>query len=476
MSHEKIKIKDVTPQQFNPKTHKGTSDRFNPGNRIYVRAVKGIYQKLRQKMGWLLMILFMGIPWIPYGDRQAILLDIGQQQFNFFGTTLWPQDLTLLATLFMIAAFALFFITTFLGRVWCGYFCPQTVWTFIYIWFEEKLEGSANKRRKQDSMKPTGKLLGKKVLKHIAWLAVALATGLTFVGYFFPVKTLVIDFFTFNASFWAVFWVLFFTVCTYANAGWMRSIVCIHMCPYARFQSAMFDKDTYIVGYDVERGEARGPRSRKKDPKELGLGDCIDCNLCVQVCPTGIDIRDGLQYECINCGACVDACDETMVRMGYEKRLISYTTEHKLEGHSTHIMRPKLIGYGAVMIAMVGLFFFLLASVQPMGLDVIRDRNQLFRVNTEGLIENTYTLKILNKTQQQAIYRLTVEGIEEIEWYGRQQVTVAAGEVYTLPVSLGVDPYLLQSPIADIIFIMERGEGDDKIELQTESRFIGELR
>ena len=476
MSHEKIKIKDVTPQQFNPKTHKGTSDRFNPGNRIYVRAVKGIYQKLRQKMGWLLMILFMGIPWIPYGDRQAILLDIGQQQFNFFGTTLWPQDLTLLATLFMIAAFALFFITTFLGRVWCGYFCPQTVWTFIYIWFEEKLEGSANKRRKQDSMKPTGKLLGRKVLKHIAWLAVALATGLTFVGYFFPVKTLVIDFFTFNASFWAVFWVLFFTVCTYANAGWMRSIVCIHMCPYARFQSAMFDKDTYIVGYDVERGEARGPRSRKKEPKELGLGDCIDCNLCVQVCPTGIDIRDGLQYECINCGACVDACDETMVRMGYEKRLISYTTEHKLEGHSTHIMRPKLIGYGAVMIAMVGLFFFLLASVQPMGLDVIRDRNQLFRVNTEGLIENTYTLKILNKTQQQAIYRLTVEGIEEIEWYGRQQVTVAAGEVYTLPVSLGVDPYLLQSPIADIIFIMERGEGDDKIELQTESRFIGELR
>ncbi|GAB3533577.1 cytochrome c oxidase accessory protein CcoG [Photobacterium alginatilyticum] len=476
MNHEKIKIKDVTPQQFNPKTHKGTSDRFNPGNRIYVRAVKGIYQKLRQKMGWLLMILFMGIPWIPYGDRQAILLDIGQQQFNFFGTTLWPQDLTLLATLFMIAAFALFFVTTFLGRVWCGYFCPQTVWTFIYIWFEEKLEGPANKRRKQDSMKPTGKLLGRKVLKHAAWLAVALATGLTFVGYFFPVKTLVVDFFTFNASFWAGFWVLFFTVCTYANAGWMRSIVCIHMCPYARFQSAMFDKDTYIVGYDTDRGEARGPRSRKKDPKELGLGDCIDCNLCVQVCPTGIDIRDGLQYECINCGACVDACDETMDRMGYEKRLISYTTEHKLEGHTTHVMRPKLIGYGAVMIAMVGLFFFLLASVQPMGLDVIRDRNQLFRVNTEGLVENTYTLKILNKTQQQAVYTLSVKGIEEIEWYGQQQVTVEAGEVFTLPVSLGVDPYLLQSPIADITFIMERGEGEDKIELQTESRFIGELR
>ncbi|MGF1701854.1 cytochrome c oxidase accessory protein CcoG [Photobacterium makurazakiensis] len=473
MSQEKIKIKDVTPQTYNPKTHKGNGDRFNPSNRIYVRAVKGIYQQLRQKMGWFLMLLFMGIPWIPYGDRQAILLDIGQQQFNFFSTTLWPQDLTLLAVLFIVAAFALFFITTFLGRVWCGYLCPQTVWTFIYIWFEEKLEGSANKRRKQDTLAPTGKLLFRKTLKHLAWIAVALLTGLTFVGYFLPIKTLVVEFFTFSTSFWAAFWVVFFTLCTYANAGWMRSIVCIHMCPYARFQSAMFDKDTYIVGYDVNRGESRGPRSRKQDPKALGLGDCIDCNLCVQVCPTGIDIRDGLQYECINCGACVDACDATMDRMGYEKQLISYTTEHKLEGHRTSIMRPKLLGYGAVMVAMIGLFIYLFASIQPMGLDVLRDRNQLYRINNEGLIENTYTLKILNKTQQPATFTLSVSGLEEIEWYGRQTVKVKAGEVFTLPVSLGVDPYVLQAPIADITFTLTRG---DNTQLSTESRFIGELR
>ncbi|OAN12633.1 cytochrome c oxidase accessory protein CcoG [Photobacterium jeanii] len=475
MTQEKIKIKDVTPQQFNPKTHKGAADRFNPSNRIYVRAVTGIYQQLRRRMGWVLMVLFMGLPWIPYGDRQAILLDIGQQQFNFFGTTLWPQDLTLLATVFMIAAFALFFVTTFLGRVWCGYFCPQTVWTFIYIWFEEKLEGAANKRRKQDSLKLTQSLIVRKTLKHIAWLAVALITGLTFVGYFVPIKTLFVDFFTFNTSFSATFWVLFFTGCTYANAGWMRSIVCIHMCPYARFQSAMFDKDTYIVGYDTQRGEARGPRPRKKDPKALGLGDCIDCNLCVQVCPTGIDIRDGLQYECINCGACVDACDETMTRMGYEKRLISYTTEHKLEGKHTKVMRPKLIGYGAVMVAMVGLFFVLLSAVSPMGLDVIRDRSQLFRENNEGLVENTYTLKILNKTQQDRTYQLKVEGIEGIEWYGPQQVAVAAGEVYTLPISLGVDPYELTTPIVDIRFTLS-DSSDDSEPVVTESRFIGELR
>lgn len=476
MSQEKIKIKDITPQQFHSRTHKSTPDRFNPGNQIYVRAVKGIYQQLRQRMGWLLMVLFMGVPWIPYGDRQAILLDIGQQQFNFFSTTLWPQDLTLLAVLFIIAAFALFFVTTFLGRVWCGYFCPQTVWTFIYIWLEEKLEGSANKRRKQDSLPMTGKLLGKKILKHTAWWAVALATGLTFVGYFVPIKALVSDFFIFNASFWAGFWVLFFAGCTYANAGWMRSIVCIHMCPYARFQSAMFDKDTYIVGYNIERGETRGPRSRKKDPKALGLGDCIDCDLCVQVCPTGIDIRDGLQYECINCGACVDACDHTMARMGYETRLISYTTEHQLKGHTTQILRPKLLGYGTVMAAMAGLFLYLLASVQPMGLDVLRDRSQLFRVNNEGLIENTYTLKILNKTQQDTTYTLAVNGLEDMQWYGPKSVTVSAGEVYTLPISLGVDPYLLHSPIANITFILEHGKGENKTQLHTESRFIGELR
>ncbi|KKD62321.1 4Fe-4S ferredoxin [Grimontia sp. AD028] len=475
MSKDKIDVKDVTPKEYNPKTHKTSGDRFNPGNRIYVRAMTGVFQKLRQKMGWFFMLLFVLTPWIPYGDRQAILIDIGKQQFNFFGTTLWPQDLTLLATLFMIAAFGLFFITTFLGRVWCGYLCPQTVWTFIYIWFEEKLEGTANKRKKQDSLPITKELFLRKTAKHICWFAVALLTGLTFVGYFVPVKELFIDFFTFNSSFWVAFWVLFFSVCTYGNAGWMRSIMCIHMCPYARFQSAMFDKDTFIVGYDTQRGEKRGPRSRKVDPKEKGLGDCIDCNLCVQVCPTGIDIRDGLQYECINCGACIDACDETMSKMNYAKGLISYTTEHKLEGHKVDIVRPKLIGYGVVMVAMLGLFVMLFSAVQPMGLDVIRDRTQLFKTNSDGLIENTYTLKILNKTQSPETYSLTVKGLDGVEWYGKQEVTLTAGEIFTLPISLGVDPYELSAPVANITFVLERQSGDDKKIIKTESRFISKM-
>ncbi|PTC02102.1 cytochrome c oxidase accessory protein CcoG [Vibrio mediterranei] len=472
MSQDKIDVKDVTPKTFNPKTHKGNGDRFNPSNRIYVRESKGTFQKLRRYGGWFLLLLFALVPWIPYGERQAVLLDIGNQQFNFFGTTLYPQDLTLLALLFMVAAFGLFFITTFLGRVWCGYLCPQTVWTFMYIWFEEKLEGSANKRRKQDSGKLSPNLIMRKGLKHVAWLAIALATGFTFTGYFVPIGALVSDFFTFNASFWPVFWVLFFAGCTYANAGWMRSIMCIHMCPYARFQSAMFDKDTFIVGYNSQRGETRGPRSRKADPKKLGLGDCIDCDLCVQVCPTGIDIRDGLQYECINCGACIDACDKTMDRMGYEKGLISYTTEHRLSGKHTKVMRPKLLGYGSVLLVMIALFFVQVSAVDPAGLSVLRDRNQLFRVNSDGLVENTYTLKVINKTQQEQQYTLSVSGLENATWYGRQTISVEPGEVYNLPISLGADPEQLSSPVSTIQFILS---DSNDFSTEVESRFIKKL-
>ncbi|MCY9872877.1 cytochrome c oxidase accessory protein CcoG [Vibrio barjaei] len=472
MSQDKIDVKDVTPKTFNPKTHKGNGDRFNPSNRIYVRESKGTFQKLRRYGGWFLLLLFALVPWIPYGERQAVLLDIGNQQFNFFGTTLYPQDLTLLALLFMVAAFGLFFITTFLGRVWCGYLCPQTVWTFMYIWFEEKLEGSANKRRKQDSGKLSPNLIMRKGLKHLAWLAIALATGFTFTGYFVPIGALVSDFFTFNASFWPVFWVLFFAGCTYANAGWMRSIMCIHMCPYARFQSAMFDKDTFIVGYNSQRGETRGPRSRKADPKKLGLGDCIDCDLCVQVCPTGIDIRDGLQYECINCGACIDACDKTMDRMGYEKGLISYTTEHRLSGKHTKVMRPKLLGYGSVLLVMIALFFVQISAVDPAGLSVLRDRNQLFRVNSDGLVENTYTLKVINKTQQEQQYTLSVSGLENATWYGRQTISVEPGEVFNLPISLGADPEQLSSPVSTIQFILS---DSNDFSTEVESRFIKKL-
>ncbi|WP_406609952.1 cytochrome c oxidase accessory protein CcoG [Agarivorans sp. JK6] len=464
---ERIPVKDVSPKPRAAKK-RAPVDRYNPQEQIYVREQKGVFQRLRKYMGWFFIAAFVIVPFIPYGDRQAILLDMGARQYHFFSLTLWPQDLLLLAWFFIIAAFALFFITTFLGRVWCGYLCPQTVWTFIFIWFEEKIEGSANKRKKLDKSPWSFNKIWRKTAKHTAWIAVSVFTALSFAAYFVPVKQLWWDFFTLNASGAVNFSVIFFTVATYANAGWMRTIVCTHMCPYARFQSAMFDKDTFIVGYDVERGESRGPRKRNADHKALGLGDCVDCDLCVQVCPAGIDIREGLQYECINCGACIDACDQTMERMNYPKGLIRYTTEHNLAGQKTDVLRPKLIGYGVVLSAMLVAFVFTLLNVKPMQLDVLRDRSSLYNETSEGLVENTYTLKVINKSSEAREFHLSVRGLEEVEWIGQQIVTVKGGEVFSLPISLASDPYLLSRSITDIEFVLE--SGDDQF-IQA-SRFI----
>lgn len=473
MSQDKIDVKPITLPEQDRKARHSRPARVNPNHHIYVRHSRGRYQQLRRYAGGLLLLLFGLLPWLTYGDRPAILLDITHQQFNLFGTTLYPQDLTLLALLLIIAAFALFFITTWLGRVWCGYLCPQTVWTFVYLWFEEKLEGSANKRRLQDSGRLTLSLALRKTIKHGAWLAIALLTGLTFVGYFVPIRQLTVDVLTFNAEFWPLFWVLLFTVCTYGNAGWMRSIMCIHICPYARFQSAMFDKDTLIVGYDAARGETRGPRTRTTDRQAQGLGDCVDCELCVQVCPTGIDIRNGLQYECINCGACIDACDHTMQRMGYATKLISYTSEHRLHGKPTKFMRPKLLGYAGVLCMMLGLLFVQIVNLDPAGLSVLRDRSQLFRTNSSGEIENTYTLKVINKTQQVQTYQLSVTGLDQVSWYGKQTVVVQPGEMINLPMALGVEPENLSSAVTTIQFILH--DISHPFTLEVESRFIQPL-
>ncbi|MEZ9199946.1 cytochrome c oxidase accessory protein CcoG [Shewanella sp. 10N.286.54.B9] len=447
------------------------ADRFNPRNRIYVRAVEGLWTTLRRQLGWIAMLFFLLLPWIPWGDRQAVWFNLAEQKFHVFGLTIWPQDFTLLAALLMIAAFGLFFITTYLGRVWCGYTCPQTVWTFIFMWFEEKLEGSRNKRMKLDQMPWSFDKLKRKTAKHGAWLLISLLTAMTFVSYFVPTREVYIEVFTLSASGSVYFWVIFFTFATYGNAGWMREIMCLHMCPYARFQSAMFDKNTFIVGYDAKRGETRGPRSRKADPKEMGLGDCIDCDLCVQVCPTGIDIRNGLQYECINCGACIDACDTTMSRMGYDKGLISYTTENKLEGIKEKVLRPKLVGYGVILAVMVLVFVYATATIAPIRIDVIRDRNLLFRETDAGLIENTFTLKVLNKTEDTHIYNLSVEGLSNYKWIGPQQVTLSGGEVLTLPISIAVDPVELSRAMTHINFEVETDDGE--IEAKQESRFFG---
>ncbi len=458
---------------IDPSTEKKTK---HNESKIYVRSVTGFFTALRQKINWILMLGFFLLPWIPYGDRQAVLFDLSAQKFNIFGLIIWPQDLVLLAVLLMIGAYALFVITTFIGRVWCGFTCPQTIWTFVFIWIEEKIEGKMNKRKKLDEQPNNFQKIWKKALKHTLWIAISLITSLTFLAFFIPVKELYIDVFTLNSSGIIYFWTVFFTLCTYANAGWMREIMCLHMCPYARFQSAMFDKDTFTVSYDAKRGDSRGPRSRKVDHKALGLGDCIDCNLCVQVCPTGIDIRDGLQYECINCGACIDACDDVMDKMGYEKNLISYTTETQLEGKKTNIIRSKLVGYASVLLIMIVVFIYFLMTIQPIKLDIIRDRNQLYRISSEGMLENVYTLKILNKTEQDLTYTFTFTGLNDFTWQGINEVSVKAGEIFTLPMSISTDPYNLKKKVIDISFtanaILEDG---DSVSVTANSKFFNEL-
>lgn len=472
---ERIPVKDITPVKIHKPNTSQHDNRYRPRSHIYVRAVEGTLENIRRFFGLFFLSLFALLPWLQFNDRQAILLDIAAQRFHIFGLTLWPQDLTLLAWLAIIAAFALFFVTTFAGRVWCGFMCPQTTWTFIFIWFEEKIEGSRNKRIKLDERGLDFDKFWRKALKHLAWFMVALLTALTFVGYFTDIDRLFLDFFTLKVSFWFGFWVMFFTFCTYGNAGWMREIMCTHICPYARFQSAMFDKDTFTVTYDSNRGEKRGPRSRKatcEQNQAKGLGDCIDCNLCVQVCPTGIDIRNGLQYECINCGACVDACNDVMEKMNYKKGLISYTTAHQLQGNKTKILRPKLIGYAIVLTLMTGLFGFEVATRVPLEVDIIRDRNSLYRETNDGLVENVYTLKIQNKSQQRQSYKINVVGLSDVSYIGENQVDVDAGEVLSLPISLAIDPYDLNDQIITPFSFQVIATDDNDITVSHDSKFI----
>ncbi|MFT7008060.1 MAG: cytochrome c oxidase accessory protein FixG [Colwellia sp.] len=458
----------------NVKIHpaKNSRERYKPGDQIYVRKSSGLFQKLRQRMNLVYFAFFAILPWLQFNGHQAVLFDISEQRFTLWSLTLWPQDLTLLAWLFILGAFMLFFVTTFLGRVWCGYMCPQTVWTFIFIWFEEKIEGTANQRKKLDQQKMNGNKLWKKTLKHTSWLLFSLFTAMTFAGYFSPMSELFVNIVTLNTSITMAIILAFFTFATYGNAGWMREIMCLHMCPYARFQSAMFDKDTLTVSYDTNRGENRGPRGRKQDPKAMNLGDCIDCNLCVEVCPTGIDIRNGLQYECINCGACVDACDSVMTKMKYEKGLIRYTTEHELKGKKVHFIRPKLIGYAIVLTIMSSMLILEIVNRVPLSLDIIRDRTELAKEKFNGDIENVYTLKILNMSQTDNTYKLSVKGLDTPQWHGEQEVVVKAAAVFTLPISISVDPYELKGYMNDITFRVEQISPEDDVSIEHESRFF----
>jgi cytochrome c oxidase accessory protein FixG len=402
--------------------------------KIYPRSVQGIFAKWRWVMVVLTQLVFYGLPWIEWGQRQAVLFDLGARRFYIFGFVLYPQDFIYLTAILVISAFSLFLFTAIAGRLWCGYACPQTVYSEIFLWVERKVEGDRSARIRLDGEKMSLEKLFKKVYKHIVWLAIAMWTGFTFVGYFTPIKDLGMEFFLGNMSSWEVFWVFFYAFATYGNAGFMREQVCKYMCPYARFQSAMFDKDTLIVTYDAERGEPRGARSKKADLSTLGLGSCVDCSLCVQVCPTGIDIRNGLQYECIGCGACADVCDTVMDKVGYPRGLVKYSTEHAMNNGWTpeqtlrHVFRPRVILYITILVVVVAALFTSLGLRKPFKVDVVRDRASLARIVAGGKIENVYRLQIMNAAEKAMNFELSVEGLRDIGLQLEGDAKVAATE------------------------------------------------
>jgi len=452
---------------------------YRKREKIHPREVHGFFQRWRWVFVFLTQAVFYGLPWLQWaseaGSRQAVLFDLEARRFYLFGLVLYPQDFIYLAALLIVCAFALFLFTAVAGRLWCGYTCPQTVYTSIFLWIEQRFEGSKAQRQKLDQSPWTLEKLRRRGGKHLVWIGLALLTGFSFVGYFTPIRELAPQVAAAQLGPWQTFWILFYSFATWGNAGFMREQVCLYMCPYARFQSAMFDRDTLIIGYDTERGEKRGPRGRKDDLQAKGLGHCIDCGLCVDVCPTGIDIRKGLQYECIGCAACIDVCNGVMDKMAYPRGLIRYDTENGLALHLNRkqewlrVLRPRVWVYTAVLwtiIAAVGASLWMRA---PFRYDVVRDRASLGRWNEQGQLENVYRLQLMNVVERSQRYRIRVEtedpalaGLQVAA--GAQDVLLKPIEARWVPVRVhlpeGVAPQ--QTGAHALRFVVERlADGDD---------------
>jgi cytochrome c oxidase accessory protein FixG len=452
---------------------------YEKHQKVYPREVHGLFAALRALAGAGLLGLYYVIPWLQWGNHQMVLFDIPARKFHILGEIFWPQDFLILAFLLLLAAFSLFFFTALAGRLWCGYACPQTVWTELFLWIEKKIEGSVARQKKLKASKWTIEKIIKKTSKYSLWFAVSFFTGFTFVAYFTPANVLLSETLNFTMGPWETTWIGFFTFATYANAGFMREQVCKYMCPYARFQSAMYDADTLTVAYDELRGDPRGSRRVSSDHRREGLGDCVDCKLCVQVCPTGIDIRNGLQYECIECSACIDVCNGVMETIGYPKGLIRYTTENAVAGKKSKILRPRIIVYMFLLVGLTAITAFTIYIRSPLGLDVIRDRNQLYR-DAGDMIENVYTLKVINMEERANTYRLEVEGIVGLTLVDKDLIKVDAGSVADRPVRLRVYEDNLQERSTPFIFRLTAVEDegstvteDDALTVTAEARFLG---
>lgn len=426
---------------------------FEAHQKIYPRSVSGVFSRWRWAMVLLTQLVFYGLPWLSWGQRQAVLFDLAERRFYIFGLVLYPQDFIYLTALLVICALSLFLFTAVAGRLWCGFSCPQTVYTELFLWIERKIEGDRMARMRLDGAKFSLEKLMRKTLKHLIWIALALWTGITFVSYFTPLHDLELELLHHSISAWEVFWILFYGAATYGNAGFLREQVCKYMCPYARFQSAMFDKNTWIVSYDQQRGEPRG--------KEQS-GSCIDCTLCVQVCPTGIDIRKGLQYECIGCGACIDVCNTVMDRVGQPRGLIRLSTQQAMQEPPSarsqraldvlrKILRPRVIVYTVLLWVLIVGTVLSLAMRKPLKVDVVRDRATLSRIVAGGKLENVYRLQIMNATEERQSYQITAHGLEGLEVIPSASFAIDAAAARWLTVSLRI-PYGSASPGSHTVF------------------------
>jgi cytochrome c oxidase accessory protein FixG len=454
---------------------------YESETKVYTRKISGLYQSIRRYTGLPLLLGFLLLPWLVIDGRAAVYFDLPQRQFYVLWVTFGPQDGMLLAWLLIIAAFALFTVTALLGRVWCGFTCPQTVWTLMFIWAEHFCEGDRNKRIKLDQSDWMLEKFWRKGSKYILWFLIAFITGATFVGYFYPIRELMTNFIPHlnPEGFWevksnatVVFWTLFFTVMTFMNAGFLREQVCKYMCPYARFQSVMYDNDTLAVHYDAARGEQRGPRKPGENYQAKGLGDCIDCSWCVQVCPVDIDIRNGMQYECINCGLCVDACNAVMDKMEYPRGLVRFTSEDQLETGKTHYIRPRVFGYFALLLAMFLVFVYTITQREPITIDVNRDRGaRLYRVQGDS-VENVYTIKIHNMDRQAHEFNLTVEGDHPFQIMRYRPVPIEKNEIFSFPVRVEVEKAYLNAIKTTLTFTVTAVD-NAAISAKESTTFIG---
>jgi len=444
-------------QTATPRAQSARIEFYRKTGKIHPRTVAGRYNSLRWAMVWLTQIIFYGACWLRWDGRQAVLFDIAERKFYLFGLVLWPQDALLLAVLLIASATALFFVTALAGRVFCGFACPQTVYTAIFRWVEEKVEGDHLARMRLDQAPASARKSVLKGAKHSLWLAIALWTGISFVGYFSPIDDLLPRLLAAEPGPWEGFWVYGYATFTYLQAGFAREMVCLHMCPYSRFQGVMVDPQTKNVAYDSARGEPRGPIGKKQAATlkaatatastaaasggRTAQGDCVDCALCVQACPTGIDIRAGFQYACINCGLCIDACDEVMTRIGIPTGLIRFAPEQttaRASGIPSALHRPRVQAYLALLAVLILAGVWLLSTRTPLTVDVLHDRQTLSRLTTDGRIENDYTLKVANMLEQPRRFRLQVDGPVGVHVAGSDTFEVPAGSVRALPVTLSL--------------------------------------